>query len=90
MMRLVYCFYGNVGFDESLLHTTYVDKRLQGLQCVQTLSRLNCSMIGKTDTFVLDFVNKPDFFNVVGRFQNALQRSSFPTEIICAIFNLSF
>jgi len=47
------------GFDEPLLHTMYVDKRLQGLQCVQTLSRLNRSMTGKTDTFVMDFVNKP-------------------------------
>jgi len=47
------------GFDEPLLHTIYVDKRLQGLQCVQTLSRMNRAMIGKTDTFVLDFVNKP-------------------------------
>ena len=47
------------GFDEPLLHTMYVDKRLQGLQCVQTLSRLNRSMRGKTDTLVLDFVNKP-------------------------------
>jgi len=46
------------GFDEPLLHTMYVDKRLQGLQCVQTLSRLNRSMRGKTDTFVMDFVNK--------------------------------
>jgi type I restriction enzyme R subunit len=47
------------GYDEPLLHTMYVDKRLQGLQCVQTLSRLNRTMTGKTDTFVLDFVNKP-------------------------------
>ena len=47
------------GYDEPLLHTMYVDKRLQGLQCVQTLSRLNRTMSGKTDTFVMDFVNKP-------------------------------
>ena len=47
------------GYDEPLLHTMYVDKRLQGLQCVQTLSRLNRTMSGKRDTFVLDFVNKP-------------------------------
>lgn len=47
------------GYDEPLLHTMYVDKRLQGLQCVQTLSRLNRTKTGKTDTFVLDFVNKP-------------------------------
>ena len=45
------------GFDEPMLHTLYVDKKLGGLQCVQTLSRLNRTMRGKTDTFVLDFVN---------------------------------
>ena len=48
------------GFDEPLLHSMYVDKKLGGLQCVQTLSRLNRTMSGKTDTFILDFVNKPD------------------------------
>jgi len=56
---LIVCDKFQTGFDEPLLHTMYVDKRLQGLQCVQTLSRLNRSMRGKTDTFVLDFVNKP-------------------------------
>ena len=48
------------GFDEPLLHTMYVDKKLNGLQCVQTLSRLNRTKNGKTDTFVLDFVNETD------------------------------
>ncbi|MXY28764.1 type I restriction endonuclease subunit R [Candidatus Poribacteria bacterium] len=48
------------GFDEPLLQTMYVDKRLDGLQCVQTLSRLNRVATGKTDTLVLDFVNEPD------------------------------
>ena len=38
----------------------YVDKRLDGLQCVQTLSRLNRVTAGKTDTLVLDFVNEPE------------------------------
>jgi type I restriction enzyme R subunit len=47
------------GFDEPMLHTMYVDKKFGGLQCVQTLSRLNRTMRGKTDTFVLDFVNDP-------------------------------
>ncbi len=56
---LIVCDKFQTGFDEPLLHTMYVDKRLQGLQCVQTLSRLNRSMRGKTDTFVMDFVNKP-------------------------------
>jgi type I restriction enzyme R subunit len=45
------------GYDEPLLHSMYVDKPLRGLQCVQTLSRLNRMAKGKTDTFVLDFVN---------------------------------
>jgi type I restriction enzyme R subunit len=45
------------GFDQPLLHTMYVDKRLFGVQAVQTLSRLNRTAPGKMDTFVLDFVN---------------------------------
>lgn len=48
------------GFDQPLLHTMYVDKRLAGIQAVQTLSRLNRTHQGKEDTFVLDFVNEPD------------------------------
>jgi type I restriction enzyme R subunit len=47
------------GFDQPLLHTMYVDKRLAGVQAVQTLSRLNRIATGKEDTFVLDFVNEP-------------------------------
>ena len=46
------------GFDQPLLHTMYVDKRLSGIQAVQTLSRLNRTHPGKEDTFVLDFVNE--------------------------------
>lgn len=48
------------GFDQPLLHTMYVDKRLKGLHAVQTLSRLNRIHPGKEDTFVLDFVNTAD------------------------------
>ncbi|MFO0666768.1 MAG: type I restriction endonuclease [Polyangiaceae bacterium] len=48
------------GFDQPLLHTMYVDKRLSGVQAVQTLSRLNRTTAGKEDTFVLDFVNDAD------------------------------
>ncbi len=55
---LIVCNKFQTGFDEPLLHTMYVDKRLHGLQCVQTLSRLNRTMRGKTDTLVLDFMNK--------------------------------
>jgi type I restriction enzyme R subunit len=47
------------GFDQPLLHSMYIDKRLSGIQAVQTLSRLNRTTRGKTDTFVLDFVNEP-------------------------------
>jgi type I restriction enzyme R subunit len=46
------------GFDQPLLHTMYVDKKLDGLQAVQTLSRLNRTHPGKEDTFILDFVNE--------------------------------
>lgn len=45
------------GFDEPLLHTMYVDKRLEGISAVQTLSRLNRICKNKEDTCVLDFVN---------------------------------
>lgn len=45
------------GFDQPLLHTMYVDKKLGGVSAVQTLSRLNRSASGKDDTFVLDFAN---------------------------------
>ena len=45
------------GFDQPLLHTMYVDKRLAGVKAVQTLSRLNRTHPGKDDTFVLDFAN---------------------------------
>jgi len=46
------------GFDQPLLHTMYVDKKLAGVQAVQTLSRLNhAKKPYKKDTFVLDFYN---------------------------------
>lgn len=45
------------GFDQPLLHTMYVDKKLDGVAAVQTLGRLNRIAPGKEDTFVLDFVN---------------------------------
>ncbi|XOQ45321.1 MAG: Type I site-specific restriction-modification system, R (restriction) subunit and related helicases [Clostridium sp.] len=48
------------GFDQPLLHTMYVDKKLSGVKAVQTLSRLNRTCAGKADTFVLDFVNKAE------------------------------
>ena len=45
------------GFDQPLLCAMYVDKRLAGVQAVQTLSRLNRAYPGKDTTYVLDFVN---------------------------------
>lgn len=44
------------GFDQPKLCAMYVDKKLQGVECVQTLSRLNRLFPGK-ETFILDFVN---------------------------------
>ena len=44
------------GFDEPLLHTMFVDKKLKGIKAVQTLSRLNRTCKGKDDTLVIDFV----------------------------------
>ena len=48
------------GFDQPLLCAMYVDKRLDGVQAVQTLSRLNRPFPGKPNPFVLDFVNKAE------------------------------
>ena len=48
------------GFDQRLLQAMYVDKRLDGVQAVQTLSRLNRIAPGKAPPFVLDFVNDPE------------------------------
>ncbi len=48
------------GFDEPLLHTMFVDKKLHGVKAVQTLSRLNRIYFGKEDTFILDFVNSAE------------------------------
>ncbi len=48
------------GFDQPLLCGMYVDRRLAGIQAVQTLSRLNRAHPGKDTTYVLDFVNSSD------------------------------
>ena len=66
------------GFDEPMLQTMYVDKRLDGLQCVQSLSRLNRVATGKTDTLVLDFVNEPD--QVQEAFQDYYQTTILAEE----------
>ncbi len=48
------------GFDQPLLHTMYVDRKLSGVHAVQTLSRLNRVHPGKEETMVLDFANEPE------------------------------
>lgn len=48
------------GFDEPLLQSMFIDKKLNGVQCVQTLSRLNRTISGKVNTLVLDFANETD------------------------------
>ena len=48
------------GFDQPLLHTMYVDKKLGGVGAVQTLSRLNRTHPDKEDTVVIDFANEAD------------------------------
>ena len=52
------------GFDQPLLCAMYVDKRLDGVQAVQTLSRLNRMIPGKESPFVLDFVNEATAFAI--------------------------
>ena len=48
------------GFDEPLLHTLVVDKKLKDVKAVQTLCRVNRIHPDKEDTYILDFVNKPE------------------------------
>ena len=48
------------GFDQPLLCGMYVDRRLSGIQAVQTLSRLNRCSPGKETTYVVDFANEPN------------------------------
>ncbi|MES9882272.1 MAG: hypothetical protein ABW185_15480, partial [Sedimenticola sp.] len=57
------------GFDQPKLCAMYVDKKLDGVECVQTLSRLNRNYPSKaeTGTFVLDFFNEPD--DILAAFQ---------------------
>ncbi|KAA1189259.1 type I restriction endonuclease subunit R [Pseudohalioglobus sediminis] len=59
------------GFDQPKLVAMYVDKKLAGVDCVQTLSRLNRTHPGKDQTFVLDFVNEPE--GVLEEFQKYYQ-----------------
>ena len=67
------------GFDQPLLHTMYVDKRLAGIQAVQTLSRLNRVHPRKEDTFVLDFVNDRD--EIQGAFKAYYEGAEMGEEV---------
>lgn len=75
---LIVCNKFQTGFDEPLLHSMFVDKSLKGVQCVQTLSRLNRKTRGKKDTFVLDFVNKVE--TIQESFQNFYQTTILSEE----------
>lgn len=66
------------GFDQPLLHTMYVDKRLDGIHAVQTLSRLNRTAPGKTDTFVLDFVNEAE--EILAAFKPYYERTEYAED----------
>ncbi|MDR2705796.1 MAG: DEAD/DEAH box helicase family protein, partial [Planctomycetaceae bacterium] len=61
------------GFDQPLLHTMYVDKKLSGVKAVQTLSRLNRVHPGKEDTFILDFAN--DRQTIMDSFQDYYEQT---------------
>jgi type I restriction enzyme, R subunit len=62
------------GFDQPLLCGMYIDRRLAGIQAVQTLSRLNRSHPGKDTTYVLDFVNSGD--EILSAFQTYYKTAS--------------
>ena len=67
------------GFDEPLLHTMIVDKKLRGVKAVQTLSRLNRTCAGKIDTFILDFINTQE--DIKEAFQPFYQETVLEGEI---------
>ena len=72
------------GFDQPLLCAMYVDKRLDGVQAVQTLSRLNRKIPGKESPFVLDFVNEvEDIYKAFKPYYDAtsLQEGSDPQQL---------
>ena len=67
------------GFDEPLLHTMIVDKKLRSVKAVQTLSRLNRIYPGKNDTLIIDFVNTKD--DILEAFQPFYQETTLKEEI---------
>jgi len=62
------------GFDQRKLVAMYVDKKLGGVECVQTLSRLNRTYPGKEETYVLDFFN--DSAEILASFQEYYQTAT--------------
>ncbi len=67
------------GFDEPLLHTMIIDKKLKDVKAVQTISRLNRIYPGKNDTFVMDFINKTE--DIQNAFQKFYTETSLSEEI---------
>jgi len=67
------------GFDEPLLHTMIVDKKLKGVKAVQTLSRLNRIHPDKEDTYILDFVNTKE--DILAAFQPFYQETYLEEEL---------
>lgn len=67
------------GFDEPLLHTMIIDKKLRDVKAVQTISRLNRTCPGKIDTYVLDFVNTAE--EIKDAFQPFYTETSLEAEI---------
>lgn len=65
------------GFDQPLLYTMYVDKKLSGVKAVQTLSRLNRTYPGKENTFILDFANEEQ--DVIDAFQPYYEQTTLAT-----------
>lgn len=67
------------GFDEPLLHTMIVDKKLRGVKAVQTLSRLNRIHPDKEDTYILDFINSQE--DILAAFQPFYQETWLQEEV---------
>lgn len=67
------------GFDEPLLHTMIVDKKLRGVKAVQTLSRLNRIHPDKQDTFIIDFINTKE--DILKAFQPFYKETLLSEEI---------
>ena len=79
------------GFDQPLLQAMYVDKRLDGVQAVQTLSRLNRKIPGKESPFVLDFVNSAeDIYRAFKPYYDAtsLQERSDPQQLELSLIHI--